>query len=542
MRTVIYARFSSALQNNRSIEDQVALCRERCEREGWEVVEVFTDYETRGSAGISEQARPGISALLERVDAGGIDQVLSEATDRIARHQGDAFAIRERLEFAGARLFVLSIGEVNDIMGTVQGLFDANFSKNLGLKVKRGQAGTVRDKRHPAGLAFGYRKANRLDDNGDFVRGLRDIDAEQADVVRRIFAEIAAGQSPLAVANRLNMEGVPGPRGGVWQRSTIWGDSKRQNGMLRNQLYIGVLNHDRTAKRMNPKTRRTLIRPNDPADWQSVDVPHLRIVDQDTWDRVQAILEPAVSVRPERLRRPKQLLSGLATCGCCGGGWILTDRARWGCGRRKQAGSAVCSNSRSVATDQFERRVLSGLQEQMLDPDLVEIYVREYHMEHSKRSAELSRTGDGLRKRHRDASARFERLLSAMADGAKEFPEVRAMLAAARDERDDLADQIEALDNPPVVMLHPAIIADYREQVAHLNASLSGNPAARLEAIPKLRSLIDTITVIPAPDSAKGVVIEVTGRLQSMLALASGGPVDTRQGLTVERVRGIEPL
>jgi hypothetical protein len=56
MRTVLYARFSSTLQNSRSIEDQVALLRERCERENWEVVDVFTDYAISGAAGIDENA------------------------------------------------------------------------------------------------------------------------------------------------------------------------------------------------------------------------------------------------------------------------------------------------------------------------------------------------------------------------------------------------------------------------------------------------------------------------------------------------------
>ncbi|MGR3715313.1 MAG: recombinase family protein, partial [Thermohalobaculum sp.] len=43
MRAVIYARYSSELQRAASIEDQVRLCRERCAREGWEVVQVFQD-------------------------------------------------------------------------------------------------------------------------------------------------------------------------------------------------------------------------------------------------------------------------------------------------------------------------------------------------------------------------------------------------------------------------------------------------------------------------------------------------------------------
>jgi DNA invertase Pin-like site-specific DNA recombinase len=44
MRAAIYARYSSVLQSEASIEDQVHLCREHAEREGHEVVEVFSDY------------------------------------------------------------------------------------------------------------------------------------------------------------------------------------------------------------------------------------------------------------------------------------------------------------------------------------------------------------------------------------------------------------------------------------------------------------------------------------------------------------------
>ena len=42
-RVAIYARYSSDLQNPRSIEDQEALCRRWCEREGHGVVATFSD-------------------------------------------------------------------------------------------------------------------------------------------------------------------------------------------------------------------------------------------------------------------------------------------------------------------------------------------------------------------------------------------------------------------------------------------------------------------------------------------------------------------
>src|SRR3546814_3029934 len=97
MRTVIYARYSSNLQNSRSIEDQVAVCRERCEAEGWTVVDVFRDYAIGGDAGIDETQRPGMFDMPELVERGGIHQVLADTSSRIARHQGDAHHIRNRI-------------------------------------------------------------------------------------------------------------------------------------------------------------------------------------------------------------------------------------------------------------------------------------------------------------------------------------------------------------------------------------------------------------------------------------------------------------
>src|SRR3546814_2534191 len=176
--------------------------------------------------------------MLRRVEEGGVDQVLAEATDRIARHQGDAFTIRERINFAGARLFTLSDGEVTDIIATVRGLTDAQFRKDNRAKIKRGQRGTLEQGRSPGGKAYGYRLANIIDpDTGRAIRGLREVDDAQADVVRRIFAEYAAGQSARAIAARLNEDRIPGPRGGVWRQSTIQGARQRANGMLQNRIY-----------------------------------------------------------------------------------------------------------------------------------------------------------------------------------------------------------------------------------------------------------------------------------------------------------------
>ncbi|KZE09148.1 MULTISPECIES: recombinase family protein [Sphingomonas] len=517
MRTVIYARYSSQLQNARSIEDQIAVCRERADREGWTIVEVYTDYAISGAAGIEGAQRPGLNAMMARVEAGGVDQVLTESTDRVARHQGDAFAIRERLQFVGARLFTLMDGEVDDITGTIKGLMDARFRKDLGARIKRGQRGTIKQGRAPAGIAYGYRRANRLDERGELVRGLREIDEDQAEIVRRIFREYADGRAPQAIAKALNAEGITPPRGTTWRQTTILGDRQRQNGMLNNRVYAGVLVHNRTSKVVNPTTRKTIIRPNPESEWIEQAAPDLRIVDDALWQRVQAIRAEGAGVHRTYQRRPKHLLSGLGRCGVCGGGWIRRTGEYWACGRHHDG--AGCTNNRTIKNDNYERQVLEHLQHQLLAPELVAEYVREYHREHARLAGEGQRERASIERRHAEAKRKVDRLVEAIAAGGAEFAEIRDVLAKARADRDAFASQLAGIDAVPVIALHPTIADDYRRQVQALQDALNGNPAAQLEAVPRLRALIDHVVLTPK-EAGRGVDVHVVGRIEEAIGLA----------------------
>ncbi len=83
MRAVIYARYSSENQREASIEDQVRLCRDRIEREGWSQMATYTDHAISGAS----RLRPGYQKLLEDARASTYDVVVSEALDRLSRDQ-----------------------------------------------------------------------------------------------------------------------------------------------------------------------------------------------------------------------------------------------------------------------------------------------------------------------------------------------------------------------------------------------------------------------------------------------------------------------
>ena len=70
MRVALYARYSSDSQRDASIADQLRLCRLRAEKEGWTVVEEYTDHAISGSSMI---LRSGIQALIMDSSRGRFD-------------------------------------------------------------------------------------------------------------------------------------------------------------------------------------------------------------------------------------------------------------------------------------------------------------------------------------------------------------------------------------------------------------------------------------------------------------------------------------
>ncbi|MCG8356286.1 MAG: recombinase family protein [Kiloniellales bacterium] len=100
LSVALYARYSSDNQRDASIEDQWRLCRERAEREGWKVVDSYSDRSISGASLI----RPGVQALMQDAQAGRFTLVLAESLDRISRDQEDIAGVYKRLTFAGVRM------------------------------------------------------------------------------------------------------------------------------------------------------------------------------------------------------------------------------------------------------------------------------------------------------------------------------------------------------------------------------------------------------------------------------------------------------
>lgn len=96
----IYARFSSDLQDVRSIADQVAVASDHATRQGWQVVREFCDAAISGS---SLHNRPGLLDLLVAAEAHEFDAVLTESIDRLSRNLENIAGLHKRLAYWGDR-------------------------------------------------------------------------------------------------------------------------------------------------------------------------------------------------------------------------------------------------------------------------------------------------------------------------------------------------------------------------------------------------------------------------------------------------------
>ena len=80
------------------------------------------------------------------------------------------------------------------------------------------------------------------------------------------------------------------------------------------------------------------------------------------------------------------LLSGLLTCGSCGGKYGVILKDRYGCLNHHRRGS--CDNGRTIRRPVIEQRVLSGLTDRLVSAEAVAEAVRAYHQEMNRQNHE----------------------------------------------------------------------------------------------------------------------------------------------------------
>jgi DNA invertase Pin-like site-specific DNA recombinase len=531
MRAVIYARYSSDLQREASIEDQVRLCKERIKREGWQLLFTYVDKAMSGASHL----RPGYQKLLEDARRGEFDVVVAEALDRLSRDQEHVAALFKQLSFSGVRIVTLAEGEISELHVGLKGTMNALFLKDLASKIRRGQRGRISAGRSPGGLPYGYDVVRQFGPDGRPDNGLRTVNERQAAIVRRIFDNYASGMSARQIAKALNSEGLPSPRGGLWNASSITGNRARRDGILWNEAYLGRLIYNRQRFLKDPITAKRVPRLNPQKDWVVINMPDLRIVSQEIWSEVHHRLGTRRTLPLRDRRGPRRLLSGMLQCGICGGPITIIGEGRLGCSGHKERGT--CSNNKKISATRVEEAVLQGIKAQMLQPELIREFANAYNEAVAQSLRHLADNRVTHERQLSETEKQITRILDSMqaagplpslVERLKQLESTKAQLSAAMPSDDTL---------PPCATFSKSnqeLAELYRQKVDKLHESLTADEPTRVQAANELRALIKKVEVHPL-ESKGAARLKVTGEMAAVIGLTGRGRKTAVQVVAEER-------
>lgn len=284
------------------------------------------------------------------------------------------------------------------------------------------------------GRAFGYKHVaiehpTKLDPHGrpvvEAVR--RVVDEDQAAIVVEIFEKYTSGWSPRRIAADLNGRGIPSPRGGKWQQTAIYGDPDEGTGILCNRLYIGVYQWNRRKWHKDPDTGRRTKRVRDRSEWVETEMPELRILPQELWDKAMARRTALTAEKGERIRMgirdandkgrstgrgPKYIFSGLLKCGVCGANYKVYSSTSYDCGLNLDGGHTACPNRFRLPRKVAEARLLDVLKGELFSKEACDLFVKETTRFLQQQAA---RSAPDLKRAERDIEAANKEIENIMA-------------------------------------------------------------------------------------------------------------------------------
>lgn len=252
---------------------------------------------------------------------------------------------------------------------------------------------------------------------------------------------------------------------------------------------------------------------NPESEWIVQRAPALRIVTNKAWVAAHARL--GALKRGSTTRRPKRPLSGLLKC-VCSGSMTIQSANYYGSATAKDTGQR--DRSRKARVDQIEARVLEGLRDKMLHPDLVAEYAREYYAELARLRQTAGRRRVTLTSERARLDREIDRVYNALVSSTDDTRKYTARIKAAERRQDEIDVELKRLgEEPRVIDFHPKLVDAYRGQIDQLAEILAADPSALPEVADALRTLIDHIIVDVESDDPRGFGLTIVGDLAGIL-------------------------
>ena len=346
-RTAAYARVSGEKDAQRhSLSAQVSYYSQKIQANpAWEYAGVYADEAYSGT----KSARPEFQRLLTDCRVGKIDIVLTKSISRFARNTVDTLEILREFK----KLNVAVHFERENIWSNSG---DGEFMLTILACVAQEESRSVSEnckwrirKNFAEGIAQGVKLLG-------YDRDMNII-PDEAEIVRRIFADYLSGDGVLRIQKKLLAQGISITVNGL-------------RGILRNEKYAGdlVLQKYFTADHL---TKQKRINRGELPQY-TVHDNHEPIIDRATFNQTQ---EEMTRRAARHNQHPPQFtsLTGLITCGICGANYRRKHAAAgskyekivWICGTFNTLGKAHCASQQipeDILKAKIEEHGAAGLQ------------------------------------------------------------------------------------------------------------------------------------------------------------------------------------
>ena len=538
IRCAVYTRYSSDMQSSTSTEDQLRNCQTLAKTNSWDILDEYirSDEELTGRTLVG---RKGIADLLRLAQQRPkpFDCILIDDTSRLGRDLPDVLKACDMFMHNGVFVYFVSDrldsrDESFRIVHLVKGYGDERYSKDLGKKIHRGQEGKIRKGYTSGASCYGYKNTYIRDASQKGIHGedkvvavKQQIVTEHAAIIVRIMEMRTSGLSFARIAKILKAEGVPAPQRkykgktiDYWLPSTI-------KQITHNELYRGIRHWNRTQKVVNPANGKKNKRVKQQSEWIQVEVPDLRIVTDELWERVQQVnrkmKDKLYGTRVGGLNRSAQsrtyLFSGIMHCGLCDGKFAVIiggepSKVRYGCKNHRFRDK--CSNRLTIKWHPLEEQLISAISMNLLDPRLEQQRIQDFKAQlqaaielEEKLASESVSNGSKLKEERADLEKQSIRLADAI--GQHGYSQVlSAQLSRVESRMAEIDRQLTAkpVSKPP--RFTDEQIRDFLQQESKdfCDAMTSDPEFARQEIQKRIKRL-----VLTPKETPEGWVLEVTG-------------------------------
>ena len=418
MKAAIYCRLSKEDETktgeSESIQNQKSMLIQYAMEKGFELYQIYSDEDYSGI----DRDRPAFHSMIQAASEHKFDVVLAKTQSRFTRDMElvEKYLHGKFVEWGIRFIAVVDHVDTDDTANKksrqINGLINQWYLEDLSANVRSVLDHKRKEGQYIASFAlYGYRK-------DPAVKGRLRVDPEAAEVVKRIYAMTLRGVGAHKIAQVLNEEGVPSPTAYKQQKGDCCHPARKTSceplwssgtiyQMLHNQTYAGDLVQGR-HKKVSYKSKRTVWLPK--SQWIVVENTHEAIVDRDTYDMVQRMMQSRTRSGAGGVVHP---LARKVVCSCCGcimeqtGGPPRADgtRVRYVRCRMHQRAPKRCGNRTCTDLDDLQKLVLRRIREyaeDYFDPEKVELPRRDdpvQQREQAKRSQLKRLKGEVERRR-----------------------------------------------------------------------------------------------------------------------------------------------